>query len=133
MTELFQIDVILTGAHELKSTRGQINMVLFGGSCDAPFFKGEILPGGVDTQRYLKGEAAVLSARYMLRGVDEAGEPAMLFIENNGVTGADGMCRTTPVIYTDSPRLAWLESVRLTGRITGTARGVCIHFYQEDE
>lgn len=133
MRELFTIDVILDGTEEIHSTQGQVNMVRFHGRCDCDFFHGEILPGGVDTQRYLTGQPAVLSARYALAGTDSTGAPARLFIENNGVTGQDGVCRTTPVILTDSPALAWLEQARLTGRITGTERGVMIHFYSEEE
>ena len=79
MNELFSIHVIITGAHSVESPRGQVNMILFEGSCDCDFFHGTILPGGVDTQR-----DGGLSARYMLEGLDDKGTPTKLFIENNG-------------------------------------------------
>lgn len=125
MQELFSIHVILTQTHSVESPRGQVNMVLFEGSCDCPFFHGHILPGGVDTQR-----DGTLSARYMLEGTDDAGTPTRIFIENNGAWNADGSCTTHPMIRTDNPRLAWLEEAELTGGITGHETGVDIHFYQ---
>ena len=133
MELLFTIEVDLHDCHTLKSAKGQINMVLFGGRCDCDFFHGEILSGGVDTQTYLTGEPGRLSARYMLCGADGEGTPTRLFIENNGKAGADGVCITHPRIFTDNPRLAWLEALPLTGRIAGREGGVSILFYKEDE
>ncbi|MBQ2952253.1 MAG: DUF3237 family protein [Clostridia bacterium] len=132
MELLFTIEVDLQECHTLQSAKGQVNMVLFGGRCDCEFFRGEILSGGVDTQRYLTGEPGRLSARYMLTGVDVAVTPTRIFIENNGETGADGVCVTRPRIFTDNPRLAWLEDVPLTGRIAGREGGVTILFYREE-
>ncbi|MBR2719355.1 MAG: DUF3237 domain-containing protein [Clostridia bacterium] len=126
MNELFSIHVIITGAHSVESPRGQVNMILFEGSCDCDFFHGTILPGGVDTQR-----DGGLSARYMLEGLDDKGTPTKLFIENNGKWNSDGSCTTHPIIRTDNPRLAWLEEADLTGGITGHEKGVDIHFYQQ--
>ncbi|MBR2925154.1 MAG: DUF3237 family protein [Clostridia bacterium] len=128
MQELLTIHIIIEGCDTLKSPRGQINMIRFGGYCDCDCFKGEVLPGGVDTQMYLTGEPGRLSARYMLKGTDANGEPAMLFIENNGVFDADGVCTTTPVIHTDSETLRWLCETPLTGSISGWEKGVIIHF-----
>ena len=127
---LFTIEVDLQECHTLKSTKGQINMVCFGGRCECDFFCGEILSGGVDTQTYLTGEPGRLSARYMLAGEDDEGTPTRLFIENNGETGADGVCVTTPRIFTDNPRLSWLTEMPLTGRIQGREGGVVICFYK---
>ena len=133
MKELFVIDVILDGCHTVKSAAGQVNMVLFHGSCDCDFFHGAILSGGVDTQKYLTDQTGMLSARYMLDGVDDAGNRTRIFIENNGVTDEHGEMVTHPMILTDNARLSWLEQAELTGRITGTPRGVMIHFYTEEE
>ncbi|MBE5796700.1 MAG: DUF3237 domain-containing protein [Clostridiales bacterium] len=132
MEPLFTIEVDLHECHTLRSAKGQVNMICFGGRCDCAFFHGEILSGGVDTQTYLTGEPGRLSARYMLSGTDDAGMPARLFIENNGETGADGVCVTHPRIFTDNPRLAWLEDTPLTGRIQGREGGVTILFFEED-
>lgn len=132
MELLFTIEVDINECHTLKSAKGQVNMICFGGRCDCDFFHGEILSGGVDTQMYLTGEPGRLSARYMLSGADAAGTPTRLFIENNGETGADGVCITHPRIFTDNPHLAWLEDMPLTGRIQGHEGGVTICFYKED-
>ena len=132
MEALFTIEIDLHECHTLQSAKGTVNMVCFGGRCDCGFFRGEVLSGGVDTQTYLTGEPGRLSARYMLSGADAAGTPTRLFIENNGETGPDGVCVTHPRIFTDNPRLAWLEDLPLTGRIQGREGGVTICFYKED-
>lgn len=131
MKPLFSVTVRIIDTNTLKSERGQINMIIFGGFVDAPFFKGQILPGACDTQKYLKGESGTLSARYLLSGTDDVGRETKVFIENNACLGNDGEWKTTPVIYTDNPRLNWLESERLTGEIEGCDGGVRIHFYRE--
>ncbi len=125
---LFSVDVIVKEVHELKSNKGQINMIVFTGSVDAPFFKGEILSGACDTQKYLKGERGMLSARYMLKGRDEDGKETLLFIENNACLEDDGSWKTVPRIYTDNNKLFWLQDEKLTGEIEGTEKGVMIHF-----
>lgn len=132
MELLFTIEVDLHECRTLKSAKGQVNMICFGGRCDCGFFRGEILSGGVDTQTYLTGEPGRLSARYMLSGTDASDTPTLLFIENNGETGADGVCVTHPRILTDNPALAWLEDLPLTGRIQGREGGVTICFYREE-
>ena len=132
MEELFCVDVALDGAEEIAGRHGRAVMIRFHGRCDCNFFHGEILPGGVDTQKGLPGVPYALSARYMLSGVDGNGAPARIFIENNGEYDAQGECVTHPLILTDSPALAWLEETPLTGRITGTPQGVMIHFFREE-
>lgn len=132
MELLFTIDIDLHENHMVIGPQGTVNMVLFGGRCDCDFFRGEILPGGVDTQIYQEGRPATFSARYMLAGADDEGKRTHLFIENNGETGADGVSVTTPRIFTDNPRLAWLTETPLTGRIQGREGGVTILFYRKE-
>ena len=117
----------------ITGPQGTVNMVLFTGRCDCDFFHGEILPGGVDTQMYLRGEPGRLSARYMLRGTDAEGRRTHIFIENNGVHGADTPTVTTPYILTDNEHLAWLTQEKLTGRLEVHEGGVRILFYREGE
>ena len=131
-TPLFTIEVDIHDCHTLRSARGQVNMITFGGRCDCDFFHGEILSGGVDTQMYLVGVPGRLSARYMLSGTDESGTPTRLFIENNGEYDADGTCITPPRILTDNPALTWPESLPLSAGITGREGGVTILFYMEE-
>ncbi len=125
MKRRFDIVVDITGCHVLHSEKGTVNMVTFGGWCECPFFRGRILPGGVDTQHYPSGKPGTLSARYMLEGTDESSTPCRLFIDNCGEQGDDF---TTPRFLTDSPRLKWLEDTPFTGRIEGREGGVIIHF-----
>ncbi len=133
MREVFSIQVDITDSHEVSGAGGCFRQILFGGRCDCAFFRGTILPGGVDTQKSPAEGPATLSARYILAGEDGEGRPARLFIENNGTFGADGECVTRPMIRTDQPSLAWLERAALTGRITGRPGGVTIHFFAEED
>ena len=132
MQEVLTIHIVIEGCDTLKSPRGQINMIRFGGWCDCDCFKGKVLSGGVDTQMYLNGQPGQLSARYMLEGTDAKGKPAKLFIENNGIFGDDGECITHPNIHTDSENLRWLCEMPLRGTITGWEQGVVIHMYQDE-
>lgn len=128
MQDLLTIHVIVEDCQTLKSPRGQINMIRFGGYCHSDCFTGDILPGGVDTQMYLTGEPGRLSARYMLSGAAADGSSAMLFIENNGIFDENGVCHTRPVIHTDNESLQWLCDTPLDGSISGWEQGVIIHF-----
>jgi len=132
MKPVFSVHVRITNEYTLKSEKGQINMIVFDGFIDAPFFKGEILSGACDTQKYLPGEKGALSARYMLEGLDEAGNKTRIFIENNAFLSKDGSWKTRPFIMTDNPRLMWLSDLPLTGAIEGAENGVIIHFYGEE-
>ena len=133
MQRLFSVNVHILDTHIAKSDLGQVNMIVFSGSIDAPFFKGETLSGACDTQKYMAGERGRLSARYMLKGVDSEGTETMLFIENNAVLQDNDDWKTEPVILTDNPKLSWLQEERLRGEIEATMDGVNIHFYQTEE
>ena len=105
----------------MKGAAGEAGMVSFTGTVDCPNFHGVILPGGVDTQRMVDGHLT-LSARYMLEGTDADGNACRVFIENNGATDDPAQpMTTTPVIFTDSPALQWLETAALRGTWSLTA------------
>ena len=133
MKRIFTVHVHIKDTHTIKSDAGQINMIVFDGYVDAPFFKGEILSGACDTQKYLSGQPGMLSARYMLRGTDDEGKETILFIENNARLNSDGRWQTVPWIMTDNPRLQWLSQLQMKGEIEGTDGGVVIHFYTEEK
>ena len=128
MTEELTINVEITDCFEVKGTAGAARMIAFTGNSDCPNFKGEILPGGVDTQREIDGQLT-LSARYMLKGVDRDGEPCSIFIENNGA-GDISKGFTTPKIFTDSKALSYLENASLKGTIEPWEKGVIIHIFR---
>lgn len=65
--------------HEAVSVKGQdteVVMIPFSGRAFGPYFNGEIIGTGVDTQKYdLKSGEGKLSARYMLQGTDRPDIP----------------------------------------------------------
>ena len=126
------IDVVLDDIIGVTGSRGKAAMILFHGESSCANFKGKILPGGVDTQKEPAGEKRLLSARYILEGTDCEGEWCRIFIENNGeVAGPGEVIKTTPVIYTDSKALKWLETADLSGIVEGKPGGVFITIFKE--
>ncbi len=126
------IDVKLDEIIEVNGSAGKAAMILFHGNCDCGNFKGRVLPGGVDTQKEPTGEKRLMSARYVLEGVDKDGENCRIFIENNGICENPGEdVKTTPVIFTDSKALKWLETADLYGSVQGSPTGVIISFYKK--
>ena len=79
----------------------------------------------------MDGAATVLSARYILEGVDRDGKDCRIFIENNGSAAENGDMHTTPMIITDSSALSYLETERLSGTIEPWEKGVIIHIFSE--
>lgn len=115
--EILRIKVTVDGCHAIDTAPRGVRMLPFSGGCEGPFFQGVILPGGVDTQFDLAPGQGTLSARYMLKGTDDAGKACQLFIDNSAVTRAGSETVTHPRIITDSASLKWLETAALTGRI----------------
>lgn len=129
---IFKIDVILDGINEVKGNRASASMILFHGRMDSEFFHGEILPGGVDTQIGYDGESKTLSARYMIKGIDESGTECNIFVENNGTVEKDNEIVTKPKFITDSSSLKWLEEAEFIGKIFGKSETeIEIRFYKE--
>ena len=81
--KMLRINVIVDEVNDLKSDRN-VCMITFHGDAESEYFKGKILPGGVDTQRSVEG-GMLLSARYMLEGIDM-----------NAPEGMDGMDMDAP-------------------------------------
>jgi hypothetical protein len=119
-TEILTIDVLLKEFNEVKGHNGEALMILFDGYCHSDIFDGDILNGGVDTQKQDAGSnLRTLSARYILKGKDFEGKECRIFIENNG-TSDGGRFTTTPKILTDSEALKELENTELVGSISST-------------
>ena len=110
------IDVLIDACYTVESGDNGANMITFHGSLDHPAFKGDIMPGGVDTQRK-RGDEFTLSARYIIKGKDASGKDASIFIENNGTAGPDGELTTVPTVLTDCEALKYLETAELYGKI----------------
>ena len=105
--KVFQIHVILDQTFSVQGGKGSATMILFHGDLDTTFFKGEIQPGAVDTQR-----SGAISARYILVGEDADGTPTKIFIDNSQVNGV-----LKPYVLTDNPKLRWLEKTDWEARI----------------
>lgn len=129
LKEVLTFAVEITGNETVKGKNGEAVMILFGGNADCENFHGKILPGGVDTQVEWLGQNRTLSARYILEGVDKAGQSCRIFVENNGIVEKEGELSTTPRILTDSEALSYLEQEELFGTITPTQKGVTIHIF----
>lgn len=130
MQEILTIQVCIKEVMEVKGIAAEAAMITFEGTCDCENFTGKILPGGVDTQKEFYPKARMLSARYMLEGVDKEGKECHIFIENNGTANADGIVeKTVPKIITDSECLSWMETADLSGTITTWEKGVMIHIF----
>ncbi|MCR5581698.1 MAG: DUF3237 domain-containing protein [Pseudobutyrivibrio sp.] len=127
MHEELTITVELGEILDVKGFSGSARMINFTGYCRCDNFTGDIMPGGVDTQRDLDGRFT-LSARYMLKGVDRAGQECSIFIENNG-EGDISEGYTRPCILTDSEALKYLETASLKGTIEPWEKGVIIHIF----
>ena len=129
---VLSIEVDIDDTVDVKGDSGTATFIRFHGQSNCENFKGEILPGGVDTQTQIRGGARKLSARYILQGYDNTNTFCKIFIENNGTIEFGQEMRTKPTILTDSYALKWLESADLYGTITSReGGGILISFYQE--
>ncbi|MCQ2578506.1 MAG: DUF3237 domain-containing protein [Treponema sp.] len=129
--EVLTVNVHITGAETVKGSKAEACMILFDGTAEGSGFKGEILPGGVDTQNQVYNSRRYLSARYILKGLDKDGKETRIFVENNGFWAEDGSLETKPVILTDNPSLSFLESDNLYGTLEGQEGGVIIHIFKK--
>ena len=128
---LFRINVELDEGSVIKGAKEQVNFLRFHGTADSDYFRGVILPGGVDCQRQAENKPFRLSARYVMEGTDCAGNECSVFIENNGFE-AGGEIRTVPTIVTDSEILSGMTRGPLRGELAGKGEGaVEIRIYEE--
>ena len=119
-------EVLCISVHVTNSTEevnGEVTTVRvnFNGSCSTDWFKGAILPGAVDVQRYGKNGLLSLCATYELNGEDYTGAFCSVKIVNSGVIG-----KLTPVIQTDSKALHFLNGAHLSATIEGSGTELII-------
>ena len=129
MKEVLTIRVAITDCLEVKGKSECARMLLFDGTCDCEYFKGMVLPGGVDTQKDFAGKETMLSARYILEGQDSEGRNCRIFIENNGQVDKNGQISAIPHIITDSNALSFLENAELKSTVEGIEGGVLVHIF----
>ncbi|MCR4673430.1 MAG: DUF3237 family protein [Lachnospiraceae bacterium] len=125
MELLMKIDIVLSTTEVVEGKHQKICMIDFTGKASGPYFTGEVIGTGVDTQ-FIKNGVTNLSARYMLEGTDANNEPCRVFIENNG----DDFSNCKPQIVTDSKLLADWETSDLRATVTPGDGGVTIHIYK---
>ena len=128
--EVLKLYIHVNGCEKVESECATVQMISFDGRCDGDYFRGEILPGGVDTQIYYKDQPSKLSARYLVQGIDHTGRGCRIFIENNGIM-YDGETITRPVIDGFLPRNVFPQEIldRDTYRIPQRETGI---FVQSD-
>lgn len=126
MELLMEIDIRIKGSQFVAGHTRDICMIDFDGTATGPYFHGEVIGTGVDTQKIEKTKEMVLSARYMLEGKDSAGNNCRIFIENNG----SDFNNCKPTVYTNSPLLADWETSDLTAKVIPKEGGVTIQIYR---
>lgn len=117
MQEIFNIIIEITSVNEVNGNGATVKMISFKGRCQGRYFNGEIMDGGVDTQFISEKEGGNVSARYMMKGVDNKLNPCKVFIENEGDINSQGDMKTIPRIVTDSAELSWLQDKNLYGSV----------------
>lgn len=127
MEEILRVYVKIEESFVVYGQKTNVNMLHFSGHAESKYFKGVIMPHGIDLQRGAVGMPMNLSARYMLEGEDCEGNKCRLFIENNGSNNEAGEMVTKPVIVTDSKALAWMEEAEFTGSLSFEEDLVIIH------
>lgn len=114
--EIFTFTIDIGSTSSVKGTAGNASMIQFRASSDCANFKGTIVADCVDTRLKYNGQIETLSARYILTGEDADGNPCSIYVENNGIDD-NGMV-TEPLIITDAPAFAWVESAKLHGTVS---------------
>lgn len=133
--EVLRVHVAIRDSIRMDNDQGDsVVMIFFAGQATGRYFEGTVLEGGVDTQIIGRpGERHSLSARYMLRGTDHAGQACDLYVENNGEFDpglTDVLFRTTPRIITNSRALSFLNGAPLVGEGLPSESGVEIRIYR---
>lgn len=103
-----------------------ICMVPFTGEAAGPWFSGNVIGTGTDTQQVRDGKITRLSARYMLEGRDHTGQSCRIFIENNG----PDLEHCKPTMITDSRALASWEDADLSAQVECRQDGVIVHIFR---
>ncbi|MBR2826109.1 MAG: DUF3237 family protein [Erysipelotrichaceae bacterium] len=119
---------------KFETETGEVSMIPFYGTVKGKLFSGIVEPWGVDTQ--VKNQIGIrhMSARYMLTGIDSAGEKCHIYVENNGWMTDDRPSRTfrtVPTFITDSKTLApYLHRNQFEGQGSVEEDGLWIRFYE---
>ena len=113
---------------------GSVVMIPFGGTVEGEIFNGVVRPGGVDTQVVNMSGVRHMSARYCLEGIDNTGEPCIIYVDNHGYF-TDGDTphpfKTVPELLTNSKALApYLHRKAFVGEGSAAPEGVTIRIFE---
>ena len=125
MIKLFDVYVDIIDTAYVKGKLHDVCMLSFTGKVKGRYFNGKVIGTGVDTQYISKDEHMLLSARYMLKGIDIDGNECQCFIENNGSFN-NGFI---PKIVTDSLTLSAFEGIELKAEIVTKENGVIVSIF----
>ncbi len=124
---LLEIQVKLLPSLRVNGSTRDILMIPFTGTAGGPWFTGQVIGPGVDTQNISKDGKAALSARYMLEGTDKNGQSCRIFIENQG-SFCSGF---KPAVVTDSALLSDWETAELCATVDVVPGGVVVRVFRE--
>ncbi|MBR0217892.1 MAG: DUF3237 family protein [Clostridia bacterium] len=124
---LLEIQVRTLPSQRVNGKTRDILMIPFTGTASGPWFTGQVIGQGMDTQKISKAGKAALSARYMLEGTDKSGQSCRVFIENQGSfdTGFQ------PTVVTDSALLSDWETADLRATVDVVPGGVTVRVFRE--
>lgn len=125
MEPVMTINVTTYEARSVAGAGRTVVMIPFSAATEGELFTGCTTENGCDTQNVFPDGSMRLSARYMLSGKDRDGNDCRVFIENNG----DSLDNCTPVIFTDSPVLAFLQDAKLRANVECVQGGVTVRIY----
>ncbi len=123
--EALRVDVTLTDHVREEPEPGLLVLTLpFTGSADGPWFRGEVLPGAADVQRWRNGEIERLCADYWLAGEDFTGAKCRVHIVN-----VDEGRGWKPTVTTDSAALGFLNGADCYTVMEMRRVGPIVHIY----
>ena len=128
--EIFTFFIDIGATDSVTGSTGKASMIHFGGRGECDNFNGKVVADSVDTRLKYTGKIETLSARYILEGTDAKGNPCRMYVENNGIDN-NGMT-TEPVIITDCPDYAWVETAPLHGTVSWET-GLTIHMWTTED
>lgn len=132
MKEILTLIIFISNIFQVENDSVLVNMVSFSGYAECEYFKGNILPGAVDTQTVLPDGSTHLSARYMLKGIDQNKDSCRIYI-NNEVTSDTPKGYTRPTIVTDSRLLSSLITGKLVGKMDTTGGSFKIRIFVSEK
>lgn len=126
MKELMVVKVKIMEPVSVGGHSKMIVMIPFTAEASGEYFQGKTIGQNVDTQKIDPGKPGVLSARYILEGMDYTGQACRIFIENNG----SDWSHLTPMLITDSEALKEWETKEIYDTVEAIEGGVLIRFYE---